>query len=371
MTDEIATANAEADQSSVDNVNISVQDFAMRRLGELTPKAKEPQEETNQEPVEQETEEPPEETDEHSQEESLTEDEESSEESEESEDVLSQLDLDTMSEDELNELAKKLGSRAVARFGEMTAKRKAAEEQLAALQDQINNQNPLEQKVIKNNPYENINTIEALQEKSEELDNVIEWAENVLFESDGYGPEDVVTKVGDKELTKKNVRQKLLQARKAKKTFLPDQLNKVQFRQEGEQALQGYLDQTAKELDWFSDEKSEISERYLSTMSDPRMIRAKEVLSKEVPEVAAQLDYWFAHATNSIYGRKPVAPSAQKTKSSPTISPPNTGVPSSAQSEKTSGRTAKALKELETRFKRTGSARDFAELRKLKMSSRS
>ena len=33
MTDKIATANAEADQSSVDNTNISVADLAARRLG--------------------------------------------------------------------------------------------------------------------------------------------------------------------------------------------------------------------------------------------------------------------------------------------------------------------------------------------------
>jgi hypothetical protein len=35
------------------------------------------------------------------------------------------------------------------------------------------------------------------------------------------------------------------------------------------------------------------------------------------------------------------------------------------------GRTAKALKELEARFRQTGNARDFANLRKLKMSTRS
>jgi hypothetical protein len=34
------------------------------------------------------------------------------------------------------------------------------------------------------------------------------------------------------------------------------------------------------------------------------------------------------------------------------------------------GRTAKALKELEARFKQTGSANDFAALRKLKMANR-
>jgi hypothetical protein len=53
-------------------------------------------------------------------------------------DVLSkEVDLDSMSEQELRELADKLGSRAVARFGELTAKRKHAEEQLTALRQEL------------------------------------------------------------------------------------------------------------------------------------------------------------------------------------------------------------------------------------------
>ena len=42
-----------------------------------------------------------------------------------------------MSEEDLRELADKLGSRAVARFGELTAKRKAAEERLASLEAKL------------------------------------------------------------------------------------------------------------------------------------------------------------------------------------------------------------------------------------------
>ena len=56
MTDEIETANAEADKNSVDNNNISVEDFAMRRLGELNPAAEEPQEKVTEETEEPEVE---------------------------------------------------------------------------------------------------------------------------------------------------------------------------------------------------------------------------------------------------------------------------------------------------------------------------
>ena len=42
-----------------------------------------------------------------------------------------------MSEEELQELSEKLGSKAVARFGALTAKRKAAEERLAVLEAEL------------------------------------------------------------------------------------------------------------------------------------------------------------------------------------------------------------------------------------------
>jgi wyosine [tRNA(Phe)-imidazoG37] synthetase (radical SAM superfamily) len=123
MTDEIATADAEADTNSVDNTNISVADLANRRLGQMQAQA-EPQEEEVEEASEEVEEEAAEEVIEETEEETQEETEETTE--EQSEDVLSQLDLDDMSEDDLRELADKLGSRAVARFGELTAKRKAS-----------------------------------------------------------------------------------------------------------------------------------------------------------------------------------------------------------------------------------------------------
>jgi beta-xylosidase len=184
MTDEIETANAEADKNSVDNNNISVEDFAMRRLGELNPAAEEPQEEVTEETEEPETDEVTEGATEES-----VESEEATEETEESDDVLSQLDLDDMSEEDLRELADKLGSRAVARFGELTAK------------------NPLDtKKKVENNPFSNLDTIEKLQEKAAEVDDIVEWAEDVLFQSDGYSADEVVTEVEGKDLTKADVR---------------------------------------------------------------------------------------------------------------------------------------------------------------------
>ena len=365
MTDEIATADAEAGKISVEKTNISVTDFAQRRIGEMMPK-EEPKAEAQQETEEPEAEEV--ETEEVEQEEVQETTAEETTEAEESEDVLSQLDLDDMSEEDLRELSEKLGSRAVARFGELTAKRKAAEERLAQLESRLREKpNPLQNNKVENNPFSNLDTIEKLQDKAKEIDSIVEWAEDILFESDNYAADDVVTEVEGKELTKADVRKSLLQARKAQKTFLPDQLNTLQVREQGVQMTEAFNQRAKEELSWLEGEDNDLRKQYEATIGDERFKKLKEVLNKEAPEIAPQIDYWFAHATNSIYGRKPVV----ETKASPKLNPPRTGNPVSAKSEKSEGRTAKALKELEARFKQTGNAKDFAELRKLKMSARS
>jgi hypothetical protein len=190
MTDEIATADSGADQKPVDNTNISVTDFANRRLGQMTPK---PSAEEESEPVvEEETEETPEEVIEETQEAEEGEPEVESA----SEDVLSQIDLDNASEEELRELADKLGSKAVARFGELTARRKSAEEKLAKLEASLQQQNPLEsKKKIENNPFGDLDSIESLQSKAEEVEQIVNWAEDLLFEGADYAADDVITEI--------------------------------------------------------------------------------------------------------------------------------------------------------------------------------
>jgi len=360
MTDEITTADAEADTNSVDNTNISVADLANRRLGQMQAKAQPQEEETQEasEEVEEAAEEVTEET--------IEETEETTE--EQSEDVLSQLDLDDMSEEELRELAEKLGSRAVARYGELTAKRKSAEERLARLEASLKEkENPLDApKKVENNPFSNIDSIEGLQEKADEVNNIVEWAEDILFESDAYAADDVVTEVDGKEMTKAEVRKALLQARKAQKTFLPDQLRVLQTQAQSEQMAQAFEAQAKQELEWLQGEDNDIRKQYEAVIGDDRFKELKKVLKKEAPDIASQLDYWFAHGVNSIYGRKPVV----EQKASLKLNPPKTGNPTAAQTEKQAGRTSKALKELEARFKQSGNPRDFAELRKLKMASR-
>ena len=225
MTDEIPTENSASVETAVENTNITASDFVTRRLGS-TPEPTPTEEQSTEEVVQEEAPEV---------EAEVVEEQGETPAEAPAEDVLSQLDLDDMSEADLRELSEKLGSRAVARFGELTAKRKAAEERVSLLEAKMQQAtDPLKApETVANNPFASLNTIEALQEKAEEVNSVIEWAEDTLFQADGYSPEDVVVTIDGQELTKADVRKSLLNSRKSRDKFLPSQLKTVQAKEQG------------------------------------------------------------------------------------------------------------------------------------------
>ena len=353
MSEEITVGNAEpTTETTAVQSNISVSEFAQRRLGQLTPKEEvAPQVEATEEvadevPVTESNEETVEET----------EVAEQTEDPQGSTDVLSQLDLDEMSEDELKELSEKLGSRAVARYGELTAKRKAAERKLEEIQAELNKSNPLETQTVAENPYASIDSLEGLQDKAKEVTDVIEWAEETLFNADGYGPNDVVTEIEGKSLTKADVRKSLLNARKARDKFLPAQLREVQRVEQAKQLKSAFDTQAQNELKWLQGEDNDVRKNYEAMVGDPRF---EKLIQNADPEVSAQLNYLMAHAANSIYGRKTI----QETPKNAKLNPPQAGITSASMSEKTVGKSVKALKDLNQRFKQSGTKGDFITLR--------
>ena len=364
MSNEITEGVAEpSTETTALQSNMSAADFVNRRLGQLNEGTQEeapPVEATDEVTEEAEVESPEVEA---SEEIVAEQTEETEEKSEESTDVLSQLDLDDMSEEDLRELSEKLGSRAVARFGELTAKRKAAEAKLKEMEASLQNNNPLETQEVANNPYESVDTLEGLQEKAKEVSEVIEWAEETLFNADGYGPEDVVTEVEGKELTKADVRKSLLNARKARDKYLPAQLQTVQRVQQSHQLKEAFDAQAEQELNWLQGEDNDVRKSYEAMIGDPRF---DSLRAKADPEVAAQLNYLIAHAANSIYGRKPVKETPKNT----TLTPPKTAGTAASQSEKTVGKSVKALKNLDQQFRQSGNKSDFITLRTLQLKNR-
>lgn len=355
MSDEIITENAQSESTEARQSNITASDFVQRRLDALKLNEEQPQEVPQSEEAPVVSEEEP------VAEESVSESTETEVIEEVSEDVLSKLDLENLSDAELQELSEKLGSRAVARYGELTAKRKAAEEQIKRLESELNKKNPLETQEVENNPYSDINTIEGLQEKATEINKVIEWAEDILFNSDEYGANDEVTQVEGKPLTKAEVRKSLLNARKSRDRFLPAQYQSLQKVEQSKVMKQEFSNQAVKELPWLSEGDSDTNKHYQAMVQDPRFLDLQKNVN---PEMGAQLEYLIAHAANSIYGRKLVKDSPSSVK----LTPPKTGITSASNAEKGVSKSSKHLQEMNKRFKQSGAKGDFISLRTLQLS---
>ena len=363
---ETADAAAEPKQAT----NISPSEFINRRIGQLNPPVEEQDNQTAVEETVEEVNQEPEEATEVAADEAVeidetTEEEPQDEETESEDDVLSQIELDDMSDEELRELSDKLGSRAVARFGELTAKRKAAEAELERLRSEMSSK--LEPKVKESeNPYRDVDSMEKLQNVQEEVEQVIEWAEDLIFNSDGYSADDPITEIDGKEVTKSEVRKHLQAARKAEKKYIPAQIKAIQRRQSAAELKVSLQEQANEELSWMKDD-NEVSQKYKQMLEDPRLSNIDGL----DPEVAAQMPYLLAHAANSMYGRKVLAePAKTATKAKPSRLVPPSGTPGSAKSDKKVSNALKTIKAASDQFKNSGNPRDFAALRRLQMASR-
>lgn len=349
MTDKVQTENADAVSSVVEGM--STASYANRRAQQLSQmfQKSEPSAET------EETEEIIEDT------EAVSEQEESGEE------VLSKLNLDSLddlSEEDLRELSEKLGSRAVARYGELTAKRKAAEERLAQLEAKLANgdKNPLEkpEKADTNNPYKDIQSIEELQQKHTEASATIEWAEDLLESSDDYGANDVVFDEGDQSFTKSDVRRILKNARKARDKYLPQQYEAVQRVEVAKQTKEALKLQMKNELKWMQDADSDVLKEYEATVQSDAFKQLQNIVEREAPEMAARLDYIVAHAANSIYGVRKLVdtkPTGQRMKA------PSSPETSTAAPDRVKNQHKKATEAQRSQFLKTGRPQDFINMR--------
>ena len=354
MSNEVISVDSESEQNSVGN--ITAEEFALQRLERLQGEQPEDTQEVQKEEVLEEAVE--------SEEEVIQETENESSE-EETEDVLSQYNLDDLSEDELKDLAEKLGSRAVARFGELTAKRKAAEEELDRIKQSLQ-QDPLKQETenVKDNPFNDVQDIKSLQEKAKEISDIIEWAEDVLFESDDYSAHDDVTELDGKKMTKAEVRSALKNARKSRDLYLPDQLKKVQKAENANNLKRELGAKALKEFEWLNKEDDEIRKAFFSIAANKDL----QSVYKEYPVLGAELPYIIAHGVDNIYTRKTIPSTSVKSGTKPKINPPKSSVPSSAMPEQGQRKSSKVLKDLSSRFKKSGNKDDFISLRTKQLS---
>jgi hypothetical protein len=366
MQDEVKTENADSVENTANTVveevveqpqseevqpttntttNMSPEDFINSRLSGETPQ---------QDAVEEESE---------------PTDNAESEGSEETEtDVLSQVDLDDMSEEELRELSEKLGSRAVARFGELTAKRKAAEEKAAALEAQIQ-ENKSQKRVsmsdMDQNPYKDLKDIKAVQKKAKEVSQIVEWAEDVLFESDSYSPSDSVAEFDGKSVTKKEVRDILKNARRAQKKHIPQKVQHLKSQAQGQQMAEGFNEKVRQEIPWTSDPENETNKRYQNMLADKRL---QSALAQADPTLKAQMPYLLAHAANSIFGERTLVDVAEPVKATKSIDPPKSVSNTAAKTEKRTSTRTKNIQTNKHSFRSSGGVDDFIKLRTAQLS---
>lgn len=356
---EVITSNAGDVKASVENKPMSEQDFLSSRIAKLAPKAK-PSEAKPKSPPEPEPSKSETSADANPKEGVPTEEKASKA-------VLSK-DVDELTDEEIAELAEKGKSGLLKRVAELTAKRKLAEERLAQMQAaaQQASQTMPEAKV-ENNPYADIKSVEQLSTKATEVNEVIEWAEEVLDRADGVSSDGIVATVDGKEYTKSAIKETLRRARKARDKYLPAQFKEIHEEVNRSNLEQAFKQQARKELPWMEDDKNEVRQRFEAMTGDPRLKK----LRTTVPELAPQIDYLIAHAANSMFGRRTIETEDKPLPRATTpLTPPSTPSSSAAAPERTESREERSVKDIESRFQKSGKPDDFVALRAAQISKR-
>ena len=161
-----------------------------------------------------------------------------------SENVLLQkynIDLDNLSEEESRELAKSLNASAVKRFGRLTAQKKALLAENAELQAQAEQaqqtQTSETPEFLKDNALHNVADEQALMKEVENLNTLIEWAEDGMENEAQYDDDgnEYVLKDGDKTYTKADLRRIRSNAKKIIRKDAPARQAWIKERQASDQ----------------------------------------------------------------------------------------------------------------------------------------
>jgi hypothetical protein len=274
----------------------------------------------------------------------------------------SELNWDDLSDEEITELASKGKSRLLKRIADLTAKRKLAEQKAAQLEQErqnlIKNEDPLKKRNSDtSNPYKDVKDVAELTEKAQQVDQLIESTEDILFQNEHAGSNDVVYEENGVEYTKQQIRDTLRQAQKARKQHLPAQLQAIQTEQQREAQRIQLREEAAKSLAWAKNKESDTYKNYEALMNGPVV---KEILEK-APTAKPFIDMLMMHATNSLFAPKPT-----EKKASPKPEPPSMHSASAAGTAP-EGSVAKKIKAIEARAKTEGMTMDdFKELAVLK-----
>lgn len=365
-------ANESASSKQVDSENISPDDFMRLRLGATAdiPEGEPPEQPVAEVPESEDETELAEEQPEESSEQYGIEDE--PEATEEDDTALSQLNLEDLSPEELEALGERIKSNVPKRIGELTAKRKAAEEEAARLKAELeqlrDKKNPLEtEEPIENNPFADIADVASLQKEWKQAGDIIEWADDLLDENDHASFDDIITEVDGKELTKRQVKEYLKNAKKSRDKFLPARFEELQVAEQSKQ-VEAVMQQKAEaEISWLKGDDNDTRREYEAVINDPRI----QEIAEKVPAVAPQLKYLIAHAVNSYVLTQQKATAPKKKTSAPRSNPPHNPASNTAKSvDHVDGDFKKQLGNLTERFQQSHSVNDFTKIRAAQIAKR-
>lgn len=337
-------SNPEAIAEATESVdNLTFEELVAQRIARQNPEA-----ESEAEAEEEESQDEPEEaTEEETSEAEEPEESEPEEEAEEAEEE-SEIDLLSLTPEQIQSLAKKGKSRLLQRIGELTAQKKALEEQIKSKPEV--KEVPQDQ-----NPFREVVSFEELQAKYRELEQTLESTDDILEEHIDYRPEDIII-VGDREFTKQQIRKANRNAREALTKYIPAQQAHLAQLAQMEQMKGQYIAAAEEEVPDIKDENSNVGKQFRALMSDPLI----EKLRKQVPEIGYQIEYILAHASNSIHGKtkaKSLPAVGNKLKVKPPSSPFGAGAAKSSVNPKAK------VADVYSRFEKSGSPEDWVAAR--------
>lgn len=284
----VGGSNPEDDQS------LSEDAFAALLAGEVQETEESPEDAEETESEAEETEEV-EETDEE------TEDEEGEPEATEgltADSILKQ--LEGLDPEEIKKLGKELGTKALSRFGELTWRAKAAEEEAQRIKAQQGQQQPAaDSEPVTSRFLEGVETTDQLATKVKELKALGKDIERILDDHDDYGPNDPI-EVGEQTFTKKRLKALRSEVTEALTEAVPSK--QAQFAKEAEiSALTEKSEANARaQVPELEDENSEVAKNFKTLTESPVFKKIAQL----VPDARPVLPMLAAHAVRSIYGKQ-------------------------------------------------------------------
>ena len=265
------------------------------------------------------------------------------------------LDLDNLTENDWQGIADHLNSRGADRIAGLIKERSELRSALEAREKQ--EEDPLARPPDpESNPYREIETVEELQAKAAEVDEMIEWADNLTEENEDTHNDAIVHEEDGREYTLREIKSMLRSARKARSTHLKNRYQELQGLQQIEAERQQARQIAEDEFAWMKEEENPIRQRWEGVMAHPGL----QALKDEFPEIPLVL----AHAADSIHrseqrkaGKAPTA-KRQQSRMRP---PENPSAGTAAPAKQVPG-PAKGLEDLHQQFASTGNYKVLEEI---------